>query len=826
MSTITSPVLTDSTGQNIVTGIQNIVTKLDGLHVTATNVSYDNSLSSLSATNVQNAVDELVSELDGETSTVTGDIVTFETESAQVLPSVVVDIDPVQDLHGYDHPWPAGGGKNLADPDKVYLMSIGAAPQRWEYIDNPDGIYRTLKVDQLKAGTYTISTTLNNNYFIRYRYTVNGSVVGANIQSSANNYTFTLTDDVTDFGISIRNTSSTAITESFVVQLESGSTATSFAPYSNICPISGWEDCQVWVSPTPNPADGTTYQTVFGNPPGTVYGGELNLETGVLTVTMAYDKFDGTETWNLSTYNRFYFKCNAFVKSFDYQGKISCDKLPTSVSSSHLSLEKNGVTGYRDSNQAYPGKNWIYVKVDGVTTLSDYLAWLSANTLTVVYELATPVTYQLTPTQVTALLGQNNLWADTGDSTVIYRTGKVALLSDIANSEGTAQASLERLSDDLNDKIDSLTASDVGAANDSSIATVEPTSTASVAHAVGSHLMLGGVLYEVTSAIASGETITQGTNVTPVTVMESMAAMDTRLSANIQLASEAVSIGIPYEGVDLTVKFAAEIAQYTDPWAWIKARISAGDWSGLRIGDYIPFTTTESSPKTYQAQIAGINTYKNYGDTAVGNHIDFICRELWATRHPMNPVNFNNGTKFGDAAATEYPWLASDLYLYLNSLAGKVPNATTAGGGTGTDVDYTSGGVYYYLPSALKAQIVEKRAYQPKRYNASSVLTDDNAAGWTNIGKLWLPSEFEVYGVPVWGGNGGFSTMGDCVQYPIFTHNMNRVKFRNNNLNIWWVLSACSGNTERWCYVSADGVAYSGNASGTSVAIPICFRIA
>lgn len=31
------------------------------------------------------------------------------------------------------------------------------------------------------------------------------------------------------------------------------------------------------------------------------------------------------------------------------------------------------------------------------------------------YELATPITVQLTPTQVEQLLGQNNVWADTGD---------------------------------------------------------------------------------------------------------------------------------------------------------------------------------------------------------------------------------------------------------------------------------------------------------------------------------------------------------------------------------------------------------------------------
>ena len=39
----------------------------------------------------------------------------------------------------------------------------------------------------------------------------------------------------------------------------------------------------------------------------------------------------------------------------------------------------------------------------------------------VVYELATHVTYHLTSQEITTLLGQNNIWADTGDTSVTYR---------------------------------------------------------------------------------------------------------------------------------------------------------------------------------------------------------------------------------------------------------------------------------------------------------------------------------------------------------------------------------------------------------------------
>ena len=37
------------------------------------------------------------------------------------------------------------------------------------------------------------------------------------------------------------------------------------------------------------------------------------------------------------------------------------------------------------------------------------------------YLLATPITIQLTPNQVNSLLGVNNIWADTGSTSIEYR---------------------------------------------------------------------------------------------------------------------------------------------------------------------------------------------------------------------------------------------------------------------------------------------------------------------------------------------------------------------------------------------------------------------
>lgn len=268
-----------------------------------------------------------------------------------------------------------------------------------------------------------------------------------------------------------------------------------------------------------------------------------------------------------------------------------------------------------------------------------------------------------------------------------------------------------------------------------------------------------------------------------------------------------------YAGVDLTEKFASEVG--SDPWAWIKGRIQTGNYSGIHVGDWIPFT---AGGNTYNAQVAGIDTYRNSGSSAIGRHIDFICRELWPEAHPQNMKNYNNGL-----STETSPWLACDLYHWLNSLSGSVPNGTGADPAT-TPVDYTSTGVYDKLPGALKAIIVEKHYYIENRYSASGLLTDSAGNKWANIGKLWLPSEVEVCG-SVQAGTPFVSSCGG-VQYPLFAHNMNRVRKIGASRSNWWMLSAASGNTTRWGFVHARGYADSINSSVTYVYAPICFRIA
>lgn len=284
-----------------------------------------------------------------------------------------------------------------------------------------------------------------------------------------------------------------------------------------------------------------------------------------------------------------------------------------------------------------------------------------------------------------------------------------------------------------------------------------------------------------------------------------------------KLAEQAPIDSTVYQGVDLTVKFANEIKNYSDEWAWIKARITASNYTGLHVCDYIPITCNNGYK--LNAQIAGMNTYTGYADQEVGTHIDFICKELWEDRHVMNKVDYNNGN-----ANSPNPFLASDLNYWLNSMSGAVPNSKTDPAVT-TEVDYTVGGVLYYLPDKLKNQIVPKSIMLPSRYTAGQVLKNDNSWSWQSTGKLWIPSEVEVYGMTCWG-NSGYGA-GRFVQYPIFIGNMNRAKKRcsSKEHNYWWLLSTYASSPAYFTSVGSSGFCGNAAAPTTWVAAPVCFRI-
>lgn len=277
------------------------------------------------------------------------------------------------------------------------------------------------------------------------------------------------------------------------------------------------------------------------------------------------------------------------------------------------------------------------------------------------------------------------------------------------------------------------------------------------------------------------------------------AAFETAQAAETEAAWDGIN-RIMLPGRDLTAVFADEIANYSDEWAWIQARLNAHNVSGLRVGDYIPINIAANggiAAETHKAEIAGINTYRRTGDSGheVGYHIDWITRDCYSGTVKFNTTNINNGN-----ASNSNPFLASNLKSWLD------------------------GTLYPLLDAKLKAAIKAKRILAPYRYQGGATLTDDNSWGWEDFDKLWVPLEGEIFDSLVWSTK-GFGN-GQAVQYPIFANSYeHRMKGAGPGgaRAHWWAASAHSGNSTAVVNVGSYGHSSNGNASN-AFCVPVCFR--
>lgn len=177
------------------------------------------------------------------------------------------------------------------------------------------------------------------------------------------------------------------------------------------------------------PADDTSYHAhdggvdtiEFGQ---TVYGGQLDVTRGKLTVTHGYTNLSLTP--------------DSQVRNYAYNGMNGIyfyNVLPEVLQEAiGLSNRSNKVGHHYDNNSMWVGvsdKNvyWIGVLDELSMSLEDFKTWLTNNQVEVCYELATPFDIDLTPTEVRTLLNANNIYADTGnvEKIVYFKTGSEAV---------------------------------------------------------------------------------------------------------------------------------------------------------------------------------------------------------------------------------------------------------------------------------------------------------------------------------------------------------------------------------------------------------------
>ena len=188
---------------------------------------------------------------------------------------------------------------------------------------------------------------------------------------------------------------------------------------TNVRPISGWTGCNIHVSPTTT--GGTVYPVSWESEAGTVYGGTLDVTTGLLTATWLKSNnltsVDGaTDLGNTLRVSVARFISDDYLALTPTLGHAYCNILPAKAQG--YSVDTPGFYIYNtDKKRLYaffPKSALSTPDVAGINAL------LAETPLYIVYTLAAPITYQLTPLDVLTLEGRNNVWADCGPVTVTY----------------------------------------------------------------------------------------------------------------------------------------------------------------------------------------------------------------------------------------------------------------------------------------------------------------------------------------------------------------------------------------------------------------------
>ena len=351
--------------------------------------------------------------------TASGSIATFDTDLTENLVSVKCQIVAKQasGTPSPDNPLPIttytemnvfATGKNLFNADKIVADSNHPS---YVYIDN--GYLR------FTTGSPIVKNIVWKNLHIPCPVTFSGIVRNFDTTSSGVINVEVFFSDGTSIQVLLSGSIATGVEKPFnntigttgqtivkiqgvwnnekevgfdlsVTQLEIGATRTAYEPYN-----------------------GTTANIPFGQ---TVANGVLDITTGKLTITHGFKTFNGSESWNKHGSIASWFYVDNQIDGFmnSTMDNFQICNMGEQTKYDYVTTLTNGHFAYGSANKRFVFKNTDY------TETTDFKTWLSNNNMQVAYRLPSDLIIQLDSITLQALLNENNIWCDTGDTEVKF----------------------------------------------------------------------------------------------------------------------------------------------------------------------------------------------------------------------------------------------------------------------------------------------------------------------------------------------------------------------------------------------------------------------
>ena len=271
-------------------------------------------------------------------------------------------------------------GQNITENSYIALSGDIRSENGWNVSDY-------IPVSANTIYTFTPNTTSGSGAHNAF-YDSNKNLLGV---SHTSEFTFTTPNNCKFVRLSFRSSS-------YDIQLEKGSQATAYEPYT-----------------------GNTYQITFGQ---TVYSAILGVLTGKLILPESIKTIDENSDISMSTTGTGIFFLNDFFEIEEDTESVNCNLYQRAENRSSVTGVINNNPDYSFCCKLDTYNTRILIKDTRFTTVEDYKTWLSTNPVKIAVKLATPIEVQLTPTQITTLIGENVIFADVADVTECKYTRK------------------------------------------------------------------------------------------------------------------------------------------------------------------------------------------------------------------------------------------------------------------------------------------------------------------------------------------------------------------------------------------------------------------
>ena len=326
----------------------------------------------------------------------------------------------IASISGHDQINILGCGKNLWNNTQIWT-SVRITFDNGVYKVNSNTNACSINCTPESLGTMPVSLKVGEEYRIAYE---SENAVVSNVYSCClyydgtwrnfNSLTFIPTKPVVSIGLAFYGTFTTT-TVFKNIQLSLSSNSTSYTPYTE-----------------------SNNKTIVL--PDTVYGGELDLETGELDVTAGLSTFIGADSESWST------RTSGNIRLFEIQ--IPKTYVPQTTAQQGLTNRFPYDVQMTIGDYCYRLMgNILSIRMPSdLDTTAKFKTWLASNNVQLWYPLATPITIQLTPSQLYLLKNQNNL--NSSDYTklkVVYRNGVFALLDPATETTDGLMSAMDKL---------------------------------------------------------------------------------------------------------------------------------------------------------------------------------------------------------------------------------------------------------------------------------------------------------------------------------------------------------------------------------------------